>query len=83
MLNQSFNNCNIIELSHKSTPSDTFDEISQVVLDVISDTMASIVELGKYVAINIPDTTTNGFYVIMLTSKVYTIQENTTIDGKL
>ena len=36
----SFNNWNIIQLSHKSTPSDAFDEIHQVVLDGISDNMA-------------------------------------------
>ena len=43
-----FNNWNIIELSSKSTSSDTFDEINQVVLDGISDNMASLVESGKY-----------------------------------
>ena len=35
----SFNNWNIIELSQKSIPSDSFDEIHQVVLDVINDNM--------------------------------------------
>ena len=40
----SFNNRNIIELSTKSTSSDTFDEIHQVVLDGIRDNMASLVE---------------------------------------
>ena len=39
----SFNNCKIIQLSPKSTSSDTFDEIHQVVLDKISDNMASLV----------------------------------------
>ena len=60
--------CNIIQLSQKSTPSDTFDEIHQVVLDGISDNMASLFESGKYGAINTTDTTTNGFYIIMLKS---------------
>ena len=36
-----FNDWNIIQLSHKSTPSDAFDEIHQVVLDGISDNTAS------------------------------------------
>ena len=36
----SFNNWNIIPLSQKSTPSDEFYEIHQVVLDGISDNMA-------------------------------------------
>ena len=44
--------------------------------------MASLVESGKYVAVNTTDTSTNGFYVIMFTSGVYTLQENTTIHGK-
>ena len=54
-----FNNWNIIELSSKSTSSDTFDEIHQVVLDGISDNMASLVESGKYGAVNTTDTSTN------------------------
>ena len=79
----SFNNQNIIKLSQKSTSSDAFDEIHQVVLDVISDNMASLVESVKYRAINTTDTGTNGFYVIIFTSEAYTLQDNTTIDGKI
>ena len=45
--------------------------------------MALLVESGNYGAINTTDTATNGFYVIMLTSESYTIQDNTTIDGKI
>ena len=78
-----FKNWNIIELSSKSTSSETFDGIHQVVLDGISDNMASLVESGKYGAINTKDTSTNEFYVIMLTSGAYTLQENTTIDGQI
>ena len=55
-----FNNCDIIELSSKSTSSDTVDEIHQVVLDGISDNMAPLVESGKYGAINTADTSING-----------------------
>ena len=36
-----FKNWNIIELSLKSTSSETFDEIHQVVIDGISDNMVS------------------------------------------
>ena len=79
----SFNNWNIIQLSPKSTSSGTFDEIHQVVLDGISDNMASLVESVTYGAINTTDTSANGFYVIMFTSGAYTLQENTTIDGKI
>ena len=62
-----FNNWNIILLSSKSTSSDIFDEIHQVVLDGISDNMASLVDSGKYGSINITDTSTNGFYVVVFT----------------
>ena len=45
--------------------------------------MASLVESGKYGAINTTDTSTNGFYVIMFTLRAYRLQENITIDGKI
>ena len=45
--------------------------------------MASLVESGKYGAINITDTSTNGFYVIVFISGAYKLQENTTIDGQI
>ena len=44
----SFNNWNIIQLSHKSTPFGAFYEIHQVVLDGISDKTASLVKSGEY-----------------------------------
>ena len=55
----SFNNWNIIQLSQKSTPYDAFDEINQVVLDGISDNMASLVESVKYSTINTTGTAKN------------------------
>ena len=70
-------------MSSKSTSSETVDAIHQVVLDGISDNMASLVKSGKYGAINTTDTSTNGFYVIMFTSGAYTLEENTTIDGQI
>ena len=57
--------------------------MNQVVLDVISDHMASLVESVKYGAINTTHTTTNVFYVIIFTSEAYTLQKNTTIDGQI
>ena len=72
-----------IKLSPKSTSSDTFDEIHQVVLDGISDNMASLVELGTYGAINTTDTETNGFYVIIFSLGTYKLHENTTIDEQI
>ena len=65
----SFKNCNIIQLSQNSAPSEAFDEMHQVVLDGISDNMASLFESVKYGDISTTDTTTNGFYVIMFTSE--------------
>ena len=70
-------------MSSKSTSSDIFDGIHQVVIDGISDNMTSLVESGKYGAINTTDTSTNGFYVIMFTSGAYKLQGNTTIDGQI
>ena len=58
-------------------------QIHQIFIDVISDNMALIVESGKYGHINTTGTTTNGFYVIMFTSKAYTLQANTKIDGQI
>ena len=70
-------------MSSKSTSSDTLDEINQVVLDGMSDNMESLVESGKYGAINTTDKSTDGFYVIIFTSGSYTLKENTKIDGKI
>ena len=56
-------------MSQKSTLSDTFYEIHQVFLDGIINNMASLVESGKYGAINTTYTSTNGFNVIMLQSE--------------
>ena len=70
-------------MSQKSTSSDAFNEIHQVILDGISDNMALLVESEKCGSINTTDTATNGFYVIMFTSEAYTIQDNTTIDGQI
>ena len=56
-----FNNWNIIELTQKSTSHDAFDQIQQVVLDVISDDTALLVESGNYGAFDTTYTTTNVF----------------------
>ena len=77
----SYKNCNIIELTPKSTPFEAFYEIYKVVLDRISENTASLVQSDMYVAINKDDTTPNGLYVIQLISEAYTLQNNITIDG--
>ena len=75
-----YNNQNIIHLTPKPIPFEAFDEIHQVVIDEISENMASSVQIGMYGAINTYDTTTNGFYVIQFLSDSYTLRNNTTID---
>ena len=55
-----FNNCNIIALSHRTTTSEAFEDINQVVLDGISYKMASLVQSGKYGAMNTTDASTMG-----------------------
>ena len=78
-----YNNCNIIHLSPKSTPFETFEEIHQVVLDKICDNMASLVQSGKYGAINTYDTTKNVFYVIKFISEEYMLQNNTRVERQV
>ena len=46
----------------------------KVVLDGISDNMASIVQLGKYGAINVADPTSVEYYVIKYLSEPYILQ---------
>ena len=64
----SLNNCNIIQLSQKSIPYDSFDKIHQVFLNGISNHMASLVESVNYGSIKITEIKTNGFYVILFTA---------------
>ena len=79
----SFNNWNNIHMSPKLILFEAFEEIHQVVLDGISDNMASLFQPGKYGTINTADITTNEFYVIMFISESYTLKNNTTIDGQV
>ena len=54
----SFDNCNIIQFSNKTTESEYFDVVHKVVIDGISDNITSLVQLGKYGSIIAADTTT-------------------------
>ena len=54
-----YNNWNIIHLTPTSIPFEDFDEIHQVVIDGISENMASLVQPGMYGAINTDDTIKN------------------------
>ena len=71
----SYNNWNIIELNPKSRPYESFEEIHQVVLDRISENMASLVQPGMYGAIDTYETTKKGLYFIKFLSKAYTLQK--------
>ena len=67
----SYNNWNIIDITSKSTTFEAFDETHKVVLDRISENIASLVQSVMYGAINIDDTTKNGLYVIQFLSESY------------
>ena len=71
----SFNNCNILQLSHKATFSEEINKKNQVVLDGTIEKMAALVQTGKYGAINTTYTTTMRYYVIKLISEHYTKQK--------
>ena len=57
-----------------------FDEIYKVVLDGISEKMASLIQSGINGSVNTAGNTSNGFYVIQFISESYTLQNNTKID---
>ena len=52
-------------------------------IDGISENMASLFQSVMYGVINTSGNTSNGFYVIQFISEAYTLQNNTTIDGKV
>ena len=66
---------NIINLTPKSIPFEALDEIHQVVLDRISENMASLVQSGMYGFINTADNTANVFYVIQFILEANTLQK--------
>ena len=45
--------------------------------------MNSLVQYGKYGAMNTTDTSTMGYYVIKFVSEAYTLQYENTCDGKI
>ena len=77
-----YNNWTIIEITPISITFEALDEIHQVVLDGISDNMASLIQSGMYGTINTLDNTSNGFYIIQSISEAYTLKINPTIDGQ-
>ena len=78
-----FNKFNIIKFTNKIGSSENFDSVQKVVLYGIIDNKDSLLQLGKYGAINPADPTTMVFYVINYLSEPYTLHEYQTIDGKI
>ena len=64
----SFNYWNIIKLPNENTTSEEFDEMIQVMLDIISVNMAYLVQKDKYGAINTAYPTTLVYYVVKYVS---------------
>ena len=79
----SFNNWNIVQFTNKIASIKDFYEVHKVVLERISDDMASLVQLVKRGAINSSETTTMGYYGIKYLSETYTLQEDQTTDGQV
>ena len=78
----SFNKWNIITFLHKAKTIKDFGEIHQFAIDGISNSMASLVQSGKYGALNKTHFTTVGYCVNKLFSEAYTLHEDTTRDCK-
>ena len=60
----SLNIRNIVNFTNRTTSSDDFDAVHKVVIEDICGNMASLVQLGKYVAINAYDKSTMVYYVL-------------------
>ena len=78
-----FNNWKIIHYTNKTTCSEDFDEVHQVVLYVISANMASLIYTGKYGAINEEDTTTLGYYAVEYVYEPFIVQYDITTYGQV
>ena len=79
----SINNCNTIHLTNKTKSSQYFGVVHKVVVDGISENMASLLQLLKYSAIDAADPTTIGYYVMKYLSEPYTLQLDQTKYGKV
>ena len=78
-----FNKWIIITFSNKTTKGEEFEEFHQVIIDGISDNMASLVQPNQYRAMNTTYSTKLGYYVAKHVSKDYTLKEDTTRDRKI
>ena len=78
----SFNNWNTICFTNKIAILKDFDTVHKVVLEGISDNNSSLVQLGKYCAINVADATKMGYYIISDLSEPYKLQDKKPHKGK-
>ena len=78
----SFNSWNIIQFTSKTTSIEYFDAVHKLVLDVISENMAYLVQVRKYGAIKSSYQTSIGYYLINYLSETYTLEEYQTADGQ-
>ena len=69
----SFNNWDIITLSHKYMTSEAFEEMHQVVLDGIINDMDHLFQSVKYGAMNTTDYTNMGYCVVNYVSENYNL----------
>ena len=60
----SFNNCNSVTFSNKTTTYEPFEEIHKVVLGVIGENMDSLVQTGNYGVMNKKYLKTMVYYVV-------------------
>ena len=78
-----FHDWNIIQFSHKETSFEDIYKIHQILLDRISEYMATLMKTGYYGGINTTETTTMGSYVIRFMSESYIKEEDTMYDKNI
>ena len=79
----SLNTWSIIQFTNKIIDHGDFDEVHKVVIDSISDNMASLAQVGKYGAISAEYPTTIGYNLMKYLPEPYTLQEYQTIYGQV
>ena len=83
LMTGSFQNWNFIAFLHKAKKVEDFKDIYNVAFDGISDNMSSLVQYGKYGAINKTYTSIMGYYMIKYVSDAYNLQYDITCDWQI
>ena len=78
-----YNNGNIIIFTNKTISFEGFVEIHKVLLDKISDNIASLVNTGRYGVISTTYIETMGYYVVKFLSHIVTLHYNNTTYEKV